>query len=192
MEPLQSAARESLRKDAAENRTKLLEAASVIFTRQGTDAPLEAIASEAGVGIATLYRRFPTREALLAAVIEEELDLYLTAVDAALAASDPWVGFSAFVEAMFLLQSNHPGLCHAPFVDLPGAERLEQGRERMQAAIEELMARAKDAGRVRPEVTTADLMLLAWGNTGVIANSGAHNKDSVQRYLQIVLAAFKA
>jgi AcrR family transcriptional regulator len=98
MKRRREATTEGLRRDASENRTKILDAARHVFADHGTDAPLEAIATEAGVGIATLYRRFPTREDLLATIVGEELEAYLRVLQEALGRDDAWEGFSSFLE----------------------------------------------------------------------------------------------
>src|SRR5437763_11048684 len=80
----------ALRVDAARNRTAVVEAARAVFAERGLDVPLEEIAQRAGVGIATLYRRFPTREALIAASFEPLMAAYAQAVAEALQAPDAW------------------------------------------------------------------------------------------------------
>lgn len=180
-----------LRKDAAENRARLLDAARRVFATHGTDVPLETIAAEAGVGIATLYRRFPTREDLLAAIIREELDDYLEALEETLSRDDAWEGFSLFLEQMFQLQIRHPGLCHAPFAQLPDVQSIDEGRARMMRLTEELIDRAKQDGTLRPDVTAEDVMLAGWGNTGIIANATKASPDAFRRYLGFILDAFR-
>jgi len=82
-----------LRADAARNRAVIVAVARDVFAEQGLEAPLEAIAARAGVGIATLYRRFPTREKLVAAALTEKVTAYAEAAEQALADADPWAGF---------------------------------------------------------------------------------------------------
>jgi AcrR family transcriptional regulator len=82
-----------LRTDAERNRSRILAAAQRVFGEQGLDAPLTDVARGAGVGIDTLYRRFPTREALITDAFAEKMAAYAKAVDAALADPDPWHGF---------------------------------------------------------------------------------------------------
>ena len=190
MKRRREATTEGLRRDASENRTKILDAARHVFADHGTDAPLEAIATEAGVGIATLYRRFPTREDLLATIVGEELEAYLRVLQEALGRDDAWEGFSSFLERMFELQARHPGLCHAPFMQLPNADAIDEGRARMLRMTEELIERAKDQGSLRPDVTGQDVMLAGWGNTGVITNAEVA-PEALKRYLALILDAFR-
>ena len=86
-----------LRADAARNRAAIVAVAREVFAEQGLEAPLETIAARAGVGIATLYRRFPTREKLVAAALTEKVAEYAEAAEQALAVADPWDGFAGFV-----------------------------------------------------------------------------------------------
>src|ERR1700735_4294889 len=87
-----------LRADAARNRAAIVAVARDVFAEHGLEAPLEVIAARAGVGIATLYRRFPTREKLVAAALVEKVTEYAEAARQALATPDPWDGFAGFVE----------------------------------------------------------------------------------------------
>src|ERR1700677_3349125 len=86
-----------LRVDAARNRAAIIAVARDVFAEQGLEAPLEAIAARAGVGIATLYRRFPTREKLVAAALIGKVAEYAEVAEQALAVADPWDGFAGFV-----------------------------------------------------------------------------------------------
>src|SRR5215472_12328655 len=86
-----------LRADAARNRAAIVAAAREVFAEQGLEAPLEEIAMRAGVGIATLYRRFPGREQLIAAALVDKVTEYAEAAAEALAVTDPWEGFAGYV-----------------------------------------------------------------------------------------------
>ena len=99
-----------LRADAARNRDAIVAVARDVFAEQGLAAPLETIAARAGVGIATLYRRFPTREKLVAAALTEKVAEYAEAAEQALAVADPWVGFAGFVQRICELQAGDRGL----------------------------------------------------------------------------------
>ncbi|HEX9519066.1 MAG TPA: helix-turn-helix domain-containing protein, partial [Streptosporangiaceae bacterium] len=94
-----------LRADAARNRAAIVAAAREVFAEQGLEAPLEEIALRAGVGIATLYRRFPAREQLVAAALIEKVTQYADAAADALAACDPWAGFVGYVHRVCELQA---------------------------------------------------------------------------------------
>ncbi len=108
--PSSTVERAPLRVDAARNRECLLEAARVVFAEDGLDAPLEEIAHRAGVGIATLYRRFPTREDLIAASFEHAMTAYANAVEEALQAENAWTGFRGYLERVCSMQAADRGL----------------------------------------------------------------------------------
>ena len=92
-----------LRADAERNRQRIVEAARALFAERGLNVPLEEIAHHAQVGIATLYRRFPTREDLIAASFEAKMASYTAAVEIALQAPDGWSGFCSFLDALLFL-----------------------------------------------------------------------------------------
>ncbi|QTV79976.1 TetR/AcrR family transcriptional regulator [Microbacterium sp. NIBRBAC000506063] len=96
-ETVEEAPRRAERKDRARNRERLIEAARTVFAASGIHAPLDHIATAAGVGSGTLYRHFPTRAMLWTAVLREPLQRHLALVEKSLADPDPWEGFAAFI-----------------------------------------------------------------------------------------------
>src|SRR4051812_20146103 len=99
-----------LRADAARNRTAIVEAARAVFAEQGLEAPLDEIAKRAGTGNATLYRRFPTRGDLIAAVFADRMTEHLDAVTTARADPDPWHGFTSYIHAVTAMQARDRGI----------------------------------------------------------------------------------
>src|ERR1700722_7847716 len=99
-----------LRADAARNRDAIVAVAREVFAEQGLSAPLEEIAAQAGVGIGTLYRRFPTRRDLVGAALDGKAAQYAQAAEQALAASDSWDAFTGFVQRTCELQAADRGL----------------------------------------------------------------------------------
>src|SRR5580765_2398854 len=98
-----------LRRDARENLDRILVAARAAFAELGLDAGVEEIAGRAGVGMGTLYRRFPTKDALIDAVFEEHLDRLAAAAEAALQKPDPWEGLLDYLATVVRLQSSDRG-----------------------------------------------------------------------------------
>src|SRR6266704_2248363 len=135
--------RRRLRADAARNRAAIIEAAREVFAEHGLEAPLEEIAGRAGVGIATLYRRFPGREQLIAAALVEKVTQYAEAAADALAAADPWAGFVGYVYRICELQAADRGLSDLLSMTLSGDEQIEQLRATANAQVIELVERAK-------------------------------------------------
>jgi len=180
-----------LRADATRNRVAILTAARQVFAEQGLRAPLEEIARRAGVGIATLYRRFPTRERLVAAALIEKLTQFEMAASQALAEPDPWDGFAGLVRRICELQANDRGLSDLLSMTLPASEEVEQLRAEAHAHVAELVARAKAAGRLRPDFVAEDLLLMLIANAAVAHVTGPEAPDAWQRFVGLMLDAFQ-
>ena len=99
-----------LRRDAQANRERIVAAARAAFATGGIEAPVEEIARGAGVGMGTLYRRFPTKEDLVDAVLEDAFGQFVRVAEEALAEEDAWVGFSGFLERALALHGADRGL----------------------------------------------------------------------------------
>ena len=122
-----------LRSDAERNRAKILGAACEAFTEGGLDVSMEQVARRAGVGIATLYRRFPTRPDLIAAAFEAKMLAYADAVAEALAEPDPWVGFCLHLERVCAMQAADQGFTDVltmTFPTAPASNRSESAPTR--------------------------------------------------------------
>src|SRR3954469_15748999 len=148
-----------VRADAARNREAIVEAARSVFAEQGLDAPLDEIAKRAGTGNATLYRRFPQRADLVAAVFADRMAEHLAAVEAGLADVDPWRGFASYVEAIGVMQARDRGI--ADLVTMGGfdAPEIEDLRTRAFDGLVRLVDRAHAAGLLRADFTTEDVVV---------------------------------
>jgi AcrR family transcriptional regulator len=180
-----------LRADATRNRVAILTAARQVFAEQGLRAPLEEIARRAGVGIATLYRRFPTRERLVAAALIEKIVQYEDAASQALAEPDPWDGFAGLVRRICELQANDRGLSDLLSMTLPASEEVELRRAKAHSYLTELVARAKAAGRLRPDFVVEDLLLVLIANAAVAHVTGPDAPDAWRRFVALILDAFQ-
>ncbi|MGR6914477.1 TetR/AcrR family transcriptional regulator [[Actinomadura] parvosata] len=160
-----------LRSDAARNRDKLLVAATQLIAEHGLDVPLEHVARRAGVSIGTLYNHFPTREALLGAVMPQRLAALEQVTERALADPDPWAGFVAFLEGLFALQSEDHGLNDALTQGFTLATDVSQACHQGLLDAERIIERARAAGRLRPDFGTQDLVTLIWAMSQVIRES---------------------
>ena len=180
-----------LRADATRNRVAILTAARQVFAEQGLQAPLEEIARRADVGIATLYRRFPTRERLVAAALIEKITQFEKAASEALAESDPWDGFAALVRRICELQANDRGLSDLLSMTLPASEEVERLRAKAHSHVAELVGRAKDAGRLRPDFAAEDLLLVLIANAAVAHVTGTDAPDAWRRFVGLILDAFQ-
>jgi AcrR family transcriptional regulator len=180
----------SLRTDAERNRCRILAAAGQVFADHGLEVSMNAIAKRAGVGIATLYRRFPTREALITEVFGDRMEAYARAVDVALADPDPWRGFSHYVEQVCAMQAADRGFGDVLTRSFPTAKAFEATRAQAYEGFDELVVRAQATGKLRPDFTHQDLVLVLMANAGVIAATGDAAPDAWRRVLAYLLDAF--
>jgi AcrR family transcriptional regulator len=180
-----------LRADATRNRVAILSAAREVFAEQGLQAPLEEIARRADVGIATLYRRFPTRERLVAAALVGKISQYAAAARQALANPDAWAGFADLVSRICELQATDRGLAELLSMTLPASDEVEQLRTQAHADVIELVERAKSAGRLRADFAIEDLMLVVIANSAVAQITGPDAPDAWRRFAALVLDAFQ-
>jgi AcrR family transcriptional regulator len=143
--------------EAARNDRRLLDAARDVLTTHGADAPVAAIAARAGVGIGSLYRRYPTKEALLQHLCVLAMEQTIDAAETALGADDAWAGLAGYVRACV---ERHTGAL-APIAGTIAVtpEMLRTSRRGMRLAVE-LVERAHAAGVLRPGVTALDVSLL--------------------------------
>ena len=109
---------------------RIVEAARAVFAEHGLDAPLDEIARRAVTGNATLYRRFPRRGDLIAAVFADRMSEHLDAVEAALADPDAWRGFAAYVTAAGAMQARDCGIADLVTMDVSSAPEIERLRSR--------------------------------------------------------------
>jgi AcrR family transcriptional regulator len=181
-----------LRRDAAENRERIIDAAREVFREQGLQAPIEEVARRAGVGIATLYRRFPTRPELITCAFEAKMRDYADATEEALAFDDPWAGFCWYVERLCEMQAGDHGFTDVLTMTFPAAAEFEELRDRTFLRFRELTKRAKKAGGLRRDFATEDLPLILMANAGVVAASGAAAPDAWRRVVHLVLQGLAA
>ena len=182
-----------LRRDAQRNRDAILVAARQVFCDQGLEAPLEEIARRAGVGIDTLYRRFPSRTALLDTVLADTVQAHLDLAEQALAMDDPWEGFCFYLEQTCRLQATDRGLNDAMGMRFPRTPALEAARRRLFDLGNQLINRAQQSGQLRGDLTYEDLALVTWANSRVLqAVRAAGAPDAWRRHLGFLLDGFRA
>jgi len=153
-----------MRADARRSRTKLLEAATEAFAENGADAPLEDIARRAGVGIGTLYRHFPTRTDLQAAVYRSQVDAVCATADKLIGTASPAQAFTGSVRAIAAYLITKRGLSKA-LIDAVGrdSELISVCSLRMRETLDGVLSHAQEAGVLRPDVTSMDVLRLVHG-----------------------------
>ncbi|WP_188187288.1 TetR/AcrR family transcriptional regulator [Nonomuraea sp. SYSU D8015] len=182
----------TLRADALHNRERILQAAREAFAARGLDVPMVAIARRAGVGVATLYRRFPSRESLVMEVFADQFAACGAVVDEALADPDPWRAFRTVVEKVCAMQVADRGFTEAFLTAFPGAIDYEGVRARAEQGLAEIVRRAKAAGSLRADFDLADLTLLLKANHGVTADTGDSAAAASRRLVAYLLQSFRA
>jgi AcrR family transcriptional regulator len=176
----------TLRRDAAENRELLLAAAAQVFAEQGLGAGVEEIARAAGVGVGTLYRRFPTKDALIAELVQDVLERMSALASAATQVADGG-GLEHYLETSSAYQAEHRGCLPRLWNTPTDNEALVRVRQTVGA----LLADAKRHGRVREEVTATDLTMVMWSIRGVIETTRDVAPDAWRRHLAILVAGLR-
>jgi AcrR family transcriptional regulator len=146
--------------DVAAKRERLLRAAGEVFARDGIDAPIPAIAAAAGAGIGSVYRQFPSKHDLLAALVVERLEEIESGADAALeSAKSHWTALSELLWKLAERQAEDDVLGEA-MVTVSTHPEVQRALANTIQALEHLLAAARAEGRLRPDATTLDLRLL--------------------------------
>ncbi|MFE0812684.1 TetR/AcrR family transcriptional regulator [Streptomyces sp. NPDC058848] len=179
-----------MRADARRNRRQILEAAQEVFTRDGVDVPMSVIARRAKVGVATLYRRFPTRDDLVREVFAEQVEACTAALDEALDDPDPWRGFCHVIEKICALQAAERGFTTA-FLNAFPERAADHSRRRLdgERGFATLVRRAQGAGKLRPDFHPSDITVLLLANSAL---SGTPDPGAASRRLVgLLLDAFR-
>ncbi|MGC4944353.1 TetR/AcrR family transcriptional regulator [Kribbella sp. DT2] len=181
-----------LRSDARDNRDRILAVARLAFAAEGLDVPIREIARRAEVGVATLYRHFPTKKALHVAAFAEQMDFCSTIVEEALDAPDPWHGFSRMLERMMEQHALDRGFARAFTSTLPPAAGFAAERDRTLRALLELIRRTKDSGALRDDFVLEDLSLALMANEGIRAATPDLRVAASRRFAALMLQSFQA
>jgi AcrR family transcriptional regulator len=178
------------RRDAQLNRERILEVAKAAFTRHGAEASLDEVAKKAGVGAGTLYRHFPTRDALIEAVYRNEVAKLAAARGEFATAMSPIEALRAWM----LLLVDYIAAKHiiAPALNsvVGGPSRLyESSRSLIQGAMESLVQRAKESGDIRRDTDAADLLRAMIGVS--LVDAGPDWQQSAKRLVDILIAGLR-
>jgi AcrR family transcriptional regulator len=191
--PGHAACSDELRADAQRNRARIVQAAGAAFAEQGLDVCVDEIARRAGVGMGTLYRRFPTKAQLVQAIFEERLRELEPVAEQALAGDDPWAGLTALVHATVASQAADQGLLQMLARSMGADVLAADARERFFAPFQELLARSQRAGQVRGDVAPGDLpALLRMAGAAAVAQPGAAADDGWPRHVALLLDGLRA
>ncbi|MFI0795675.1 TetR/AcrR family transcriptional regulator [Micromonospora rubida] len=180
-----------MRVDAEQNRERILAAARHVLAEAGPGVPMTRIARRAGVAVATLYRRFPSRDDLVAGAYANQWSSCSDSHAAALTDPDPGRALQALIHRLCAYQVHDKGFTAAYVSALITGRGLDQQRADSERVIGTLLARAQAAGTFRADIERADLIVLLAGNAGVVASAGPGDAASAsRRYVAHMLRSF--
>ncbi|WP_328891567.1 TetR/AcrR family transcriptional regulator [Streptomyces sp. NBC_00316] len=176
----------SMRADARANHERLLEVAAQVFAQEGAEASMKAIAAEAGVGIGTLYRRFPTREDLIEATYRNETDRLCASARQLLNEMAPSAALRAWMEAFVDYMLTKRGMADALPVILATREGLRlHSRDALRTAVTTLLEAGIAAGQVRRDTAPNDILMALGGIT--LISGHEHERDLASRLITLLL-----
>jgi AcrR family transcriptional regulator len=181
-----------LRSDARDNRERILAVARAAFAAEGLDVPIREIARRAEVGVATVYRHFQTKEALLTEAFAEQLASCSAIVQEGLAARDPWSGFCLVIERLMEVHALDRGFARAFTSQLPQAVDFAADCDRTLRLLLELVRRTKEAGPLRRDFVVEDISLALMANEGIRAESPEMRVAASRRFAALMLQSFQA
>jgi AcrR family transcriptional regulator len=181
------AAQRPLRRDAERNRQRILAAAAQVFTERGLDATLDEVARAAGVGVGTVYRRFPDKEALVAALFRERIDNLVTVAEDACAAADPWQAVVSYLEYAAAAMAGDTGLRQLMMFGTYDRDQVCYARDRMRPVISRLVQRAQASGDLRGDFEATDVKMIAFMLASLAEYAAAVTPDVWRRYLAMLI-----
>lgn len=177
-----------LRADAQRNLERVLDAATELLAQRGCDVSVDEIARKAGVGHATVFRRFATKDELIAAVVSKQVRELVAHVEAALDEDDPGEAFRGFVWHAAELHAGDRAL-HEGFLRCVEMSEIAEAKAELNGLIEQLIARAQQAGAVRHDIRPDDVSALV--SSAIRGARGSSEPDLWRRYVEVVLAGLK-
>lgn len=183
---------QTVRSDVRDNRARILDAARAVFGQEGLSAPMRDIARHADLAPATLYRHFPTKQALIAQAFTEQRRACHAAVRDSLTQSDPWYGFQRLIERICELHAHSRGFADAFMTAFPDSMDFAADREQTVRAVTELAHRAQRTGGLRPDFLVDDLILMLTAHQGLQHAPLPARLTASRRFAAYVIEAFRA
>jgi AcrR family transcriptional regulator len=180
-----------LRRDAERNRQRILAAAAEVFTERGFEATLDDVAHRAGVGVGTVYRRFPDKASLADALFEERVDALVELAERAQQEPDAWTGLVTFLEQSAEMLADDRGLRQILLYAVEGHDRHTYARDRMRPAVDCLVKRAQADGQVRADLAATDVPLIEFMIVATAEYTSCVRPAVWRRYLALILDALR-
>jgi AcrR family transcriptional regulator len=181
-----------LRADAERNLGRILDAAGEVFATRGFDATLHDVAAHAGLGVGTVYRRFPDKQALVEALFSTRLDQVLSTAEEAASQRDPWQALVGVLEVFTGELAGDHGLHQILHSDAYAAECSAVARDRLQPLFDELLARAHASGDLRADVEPGDIPMIMMMVSSVAQQMRSVNPMISRRYLELLVDGLRA
>jgi len=176
-----------LRRDAERNRQRILAAAAEVFTERGLDATLDEVARAAGVGIGTVYRRFPDKNSLVSELFRDRVDALVTVAEDACTAPDPWQGLVAYLEFAAAAMAGDLGLRQLMMFATYDRDQVCYARDRMRPVISRLVERAQASGDLRGDFQATDVKMIAFMLASIAEYAASANPEVWRRYLTMIV-----
>ncbi|MBO3737289.1 TetR/AcrR family transcriptional regulator [Actinoplanes flavus] len=180
----------ALRRDAQRNRERILSAAHEVFAARGFAATLDDVAHHAGVGVGTVYRRFPTKEELIEAVFTDRLEDLVTLAEEALAAPSAWEGLTGFLRTSARWHAADRGLRDAALS--MDEQHFTTASEQIVPLLEQIMERAHAEGTLRADAGFHDFPIIMAMVTELAQHSADCRPGLYERYLELVIDGLRA
>ena len=176
-----------LRRDAERNRQRILAAAAEVFTERGLDATLDDVARAAGVGVGTVYRRFPDKDSLVSELFRDRIDALVTVAEEACEAADPWRGLVGFLEYIASAMADDQGLRQLMMFGTYDRDQVCYARDRMRPVITRLVERAQASGDLRADFQATDVKMIAFMLASIAEYAAAVIPQVWRRYLAMLV-----
>jgi AcrR family transcriptional regulator len=183
--------RRPLRRDAERNRRRIIAAAREVFASRGLSAGLNDVAHHAGVGVGTVYRHFPNKDALIAAALQDRVEVMLAIAEEGLAAPIAWEGLTRVLRQFAAMHVADRGLRDVALGAGHGQQDMDALRSRIAPVVAQLLARAQEEGAVRPGISVADLLMILFMVTELARHSADVRPRAYHRYLDLFLDALR-
>ncbi len=181
-----------LRRDAERNLQRILATARRVFAARGLGATLDDIAAAAGVGVGTVYRRFPNKKALLKALFGNKIRELVEIAQEALQQPSGWQGLCFFLERAHAVQAQDRGLRQMLMCDRDEGDQASQTQRELGPLVADLIRRAQAEGALRSDLTATDIPLIAVMISGIMDQCSAVKPELWRRYLTIILDGLRA